>query len=99
MENLRAVKISLKFNLQQCDDSLHWAGPYEHSKIDGYFPHSLFLSQCLCVIPRFLFFTVTPSFPVPNTNFQAFAVMEGAKPLFVSGRRFKVWLILDIFAQ
>lgn len=55
---------------------LQWAGPYEHSEIDGYFPHSLFLPHCLSVIPRFLFFPFSPTFPAPNTKLQAFAFME-----------------------
>lgn len=67
---------------------LQWAGPYEHSEIDGYFPHSLFLPQCLSV-PLFQF--LTPTFKP--------LLYSGAKPLFGSGRRFNLGLILGIFAQ
>lgn len=55
---------------------LQWAGPCERSEIDGYFPHSLSQPQCLSVMPRFLFLSFSPSIPVLNTNFQAFAFIE-----------------------
>lgn len=53
---------------------LQWAGPWEHSEIDGYFPHSLFLplSECYSQIP------IPPLSltPVPNTNIKAFTFIE-----------------------